>query len=235
MADAQVQQTKTRRQRLEEREAAIVAVAHDAFVKNGFEGTKMADIARLAGVAEGTVYLYFKNKNALLLAVIGRFYQELTRGAEDGIKDTKDTYARLTFLANHHIERCLADWRILELMIARFREVSEYQSDMPYEYNKSYVAVFDRVVRAAIHKRELRDDVPHWIIRDLFFGSLEYAMRTHILKNAPDDEIQVIVTNVIDLLQRGVGAKPAQSTATDAIAPIVDRLERVADRLDAVG
>lgn len=233
MADAQAQQTQTRRERLEEREAAIVAVAHDAFVKNGFEGTKMADIARLAGVAEGTVYLYFKNKNALLLAVIGRFYQELTKGAEDGIKDIRDTYARLTFLANHHIQRCLADWRILELMIARFREVSAYQSDMPYEYNKSYVAVFDRVVRAAIHKRELRDDVPHWIIRDLFFGSLEYAMRTHMLKNAPDDEIQVIVTNVIDVLQRGVGVAARGERDSSDIAPVIERLERIADRLDS--
>ncbi len=233
MPDAQAKPSQTRRERLEEREAAIVAVAHEEFVRNGFEGAKMAAIAGRAGVAEGTVYLYFKNKNALLLAVIGRFYQELTRGAEEGIQDLDDTYARLKFLANHHIERCLADWRILELMIARFREVSQYQSDMPYEYNKSYVAVFDRVVRDAINKGELRDDVPHWIIRDLFFGSLEYAMRTHMLKNAPDEEVRVIVDNVIDLLQRGVGkAAPGQRISSD-ITPVVERLERIADRLDS--
>ena len=50
----------TRRERVEQKERAILEAAADAFVESGYDGARMADIAKRAGVAEGTVYLYFK-------------------------------------------------------------------------------------------------------------------------------------------------------------------------------
>ena len=58
------------------------------------------------------MYLYFKNKNALLLAVVGKFYERLTKSAEEGVKDIQDSYERLEFLARHHLVSCLGEWRM---------------------------------------------------------------------------------------------------------------------------
>ena len=55
----------TQRQRLEAREEAILAAAASLFSESGVDGTRMAEIARKADVAEGTVYLYYKNKHEL--------------------------------------------------------------------------------------------------------------------------------------------------------------------------
>ena len=84
MAEAR---TRTRRQRVEQKEQAIIAAAREVFQEHGFDRAKIAEIAKLAGVAEGTVYLYFENKNALLLAVAAEFYDRLTRDAAEGISD----------------------------------------------------------------------------------------------------------------------------------------------------
>ena len=62
----------TQRQRLEAREDAILAAATAVFGESGVDGARMAEIAR-ADVAEGTVYLYYKNKHELLEAVRGSF------------------------------------------------------------------------------------------------------------------------------------------------------------------
>ena len=70
----------TQRQRLEAREEAILAAATAVFGESGVDGARMAEIARRADVAEGTVYLYYKNKHELLEAV-DRFWRELTKGA----------------------------------------------------------------------------------------------------------------------------------------------------------
>lgn len=56
----------------EEREAQIIEAAFTAFAANGLDETRLEDIARLAGVAKGTIYLYFPNKEALFREMILR-------------------------------------------------------------------------------------------------------------------------------------------------------------------
>jgi AcrR family transcriptional regulator len=56
----------------EEREAQIIDAAFTAFAANGLDETRLEDIARLAGVAKGTIYLYFPNKEALFREMIRR-------------------------------------------------------------------------------------------------------------------------------------------------------------------
>src|SRR4051812_25743549 len=55
----------------EARRAAILAAALDEFTARGYEGARLDDVARRAGVAKGTIYLYFADKEAL--------FQELVR------------------------------------------------------------------------------------------------------------------------------------------------------------
>ena len=59
---------RTRRERVEARERDIVAAAGDLFAQRDFDDVTVGEIARRAGVAEGTVYLYFESKAALLHA-----------------------------------------------------------------------------------------------------------------------------------------------------------------------
>ena len=67
----------------------------------------MAEIARQSGVADGTVYLYFKNKEDLARAVVSDFYQRLTRSAQSGVDELSTAAEQLRFLATHHLERIM--------------------------------------------------------------------------------------------------------------------------------
>ncbi len=224
--------TQTRREKVEEREQTIISAAHDEFLKHGFTGAKMAAIAGRAGVAEGTVYLYFRSKDALLLAVVGQFYERLTARAAAGIRNIDGIYERLAFIARNHIESCLADWRILELMMAQYRRLEDYESGEPYRYNKTYVAVFDRVVRDAVSRDQIRDDIPLHVIRDLFFGALEYATRTHMLKRGKPRDVDLIVDTLMTILERGIGVAHYNGDEMKHVESVIDRLERVATRLE---
>jgi AcrR family transcriptional regulator len=61
---------RKRSRRKDARPQELIAAALEAFSRNGFAGTKIEDIAELAGVAKGTVYLYFETKDALFEAVV---------------------------------------------------------------------------------------------------------------------------------------------------------------------
>ncbi|MEL7449891.1 MAG: TetR/AcrR family transcriptional regulator [Pseudomonadota bacterium] len=216
---------------MEEREENILDAAHAVFAENGFDGAKMAAIARHADVAEGTVYLYFKNKNALLEAVIARFYARLTEGAQRGVTGTDGTFERLNFLARYHVEQCMAEWHILELMIGLYRRMQDYE-DRGYTFNKAYVAVFDQVFREGVARGELRGEVPLSIARDAFYGALEYSVRTMMLRGGGKTRARRAASRAIDLFCHGVSAHNAQAEVSGDIEAVTRRLEAVARKLE---
>ena len=105
----------TQRQRLEAREEAILAAAASLFSESGVDGTRMAEIARKADVAEGTVYLYYKNKHELLEAVVDRFWRELTKGAKAAVTSNAPLSQQLTELASYHLHSLIDDFKIVEI------------------------------------------------------------------------------------------------------------------------
>ena len=232
---------KTRRERLEEREDAIVAAAHDEFVENGFDGAKIAGIARRAGVAEGTLYLYFKNKSALLGAVVGAFYGRLTAGAVDGVADRETTDQRITFLAEHHLESCLQEWAILSLAMPALYRAENYRGSEYFGFNRSYVAVFDGVVREGIALGDIRRDLPLHLLRDLFYGTLEHAVRTTMVREPAATtggrEVSSLAAQVMALVRPafGLAHDPIVGSTDQDLRAIARRLEAAVNRLEQSG
>lgn len=229
---------KTRRERLEEREDAIIAAAHDEFVEHGFDGARVAGIARRAGVAEGTLYLYFRNKSALLGAVVGAFYQRLTAGAAEGVASRQATADRLAFLAHHHLRSCLQEWAILALAMPALYRAGNYRSSEYFGFNRSYVAVFDGVMREGIASGEIRDDLPLHLMRDLFYGALEHSVRTLMVREpaAPPGEAEVerLSESIMEMVgpAYGLRATPEPAATEPSLQDIARRLETAVRRLE---
>ncbi len=226
--------SQTRRQKVEAKEQAIIAAARAIFHENGFEKAKIADIAKSAGVAEGTVYTYFENKNALLFAVAVEFYDRLTRDAAAGIKDIFDTYERLQFLARHHLERVSKEWQMLALAMLPDKVSNEYRKTEGYQLNRTYVEVFDTVIREGINRREIRSDIPLSVIRDIFYGGLEYGARTMRIHSSTTDMDQTI-TQFMEVLKGGIFEQiNREKPQNENMEKMISRLESATARLEAI-
>src|SRR3954468_4424224 len=81
---------------------AILRAAIDTFAASGFFNAQVADIARRAGVAAGTVYLYFRGKDDLLVSIFERTMQEAIAEGRRNIEGVKDPIARLREIARLH-------------------------------------------------------------------------------------------------------------------------------------
>ncbi len=216
--------TATRRERVQSKEDAIITVAHKMLAAQGFAKTTMSEIAREAGVAEGTLYLYFNNKDALARAVLAAFYRRLTETAKRGVEKCATTAEKLEFLARHHLENIIRERRLLELISTTERNPETYEGSEIYKMNREYVSVFDDVMRAGVYRGEVADSAAMWVRRDIFFGSLEYAMRTILIKKrSSKKEIDAVVNELVNLLSNDVGKGAG-------IAPISNR-----DLIEAVG
>jgi len=216
-------QSKTRREKVADREIAILEAAGSVFNAKGYTKASMAEIARAAGVADGTLYLYFKNKEDLVRGVLARFYAELTETAQRGVDKRDGTKAKLKFLARHHMREVIANWRVLEIAPLIDRSSDQYRQSDLYKLNRDYVAVFDRVAKSAMSEGLVSSGTELWVLRDMFFGAMEYSARTMMFVRH-DDDINAFVDNLLGQLL----VRPGSTPETD----VLSRLERIADRLE---
>jgi len=223
------------RERLEERERVILAAAAEAFASAGFHGTTTRQIAATAGVSEGTVFHYFGSKNDLMLAILDRFYNEVLNPRASEILDTiMDTRARLRALAVHHVRSLAADsalmMRLLQVYAGVELEVQGPREESPLRaLNRSYVGHLDRALREGVERRELRDDLDLRPLRDLFFGSLDYGLRTHLYRHG-ESGLENYVERLLEPLWRGLHRSEAEA---ERPPEILERLEAAAQRLEA--
>ncbi|MFT4571963.1 MAG: TetR/AcrR family fatty acid metabolism transcriptional regulator [Hyphomicrobiaceae bacterium] len=226
----------TRRARVEQRERAIIDAATTLLAETGAEKATMSEIARRAGVAEGTVYLYFENKAALLRAVQASFYEELTARAVAGVAEIRGTKERLEFLARLHLKTLIEDWPSVMVLVAGYRDNNDYsERNEQYQFNRAYVAIFDNVVREGVNRGELREDMPLSLLRDIFYGTLEYVLRTTLLHDRRD-AIEETVARMMEALLGGIAqpsSQASESTQQTAIDRTTKRLEEIATRLES--
>ncbi len=218
----------TRRERVEQKERAILEAAAHAFVESGYDGARMADIAKRAGVAEGTVYLYFKTKTNLMRAFVADFWGDLTQRAEQAVADKGETFEALAALAAMHLQNLIERFDVVEL--TQSGRVRRGDTPSNREFMKAYVAVFDRIWRRGMDRGELIDTAIHWQARDIFFGGLEYAARTIRLHN--DRTQGSVVDNLIETLKQRYAVLPDQKPSTQKSERLLQRLEAAVTRLE---
>jgi TetR/AcrR family fatty acid metabolism transcriptional regulator len=183
----------TSRARVEAKESSILDAAEKIFARVGFDGAKVSEIARAASVAEGTVYLYYKNKQDLLAGVVGRFWTQLTLGAEAAIEPDVTTREQLEQLGHYHLNSILDQFEVVSLT---YRARPQQEQDL--DQVREYVRVFDRIMQRGVDRGELPEETPIGQLRDVFFGTLEFSARTLKLRDLPYDHS--VVTNLLAIM-----------------------------------
>src|SRR5215217_3600911 len=82
---------------------AILRASIDVFAERGYFNAQVADVARAAGVAAGTVYLYFRSKDDLLVSIFERTVQERLTEGRDAVAGIADPAERLRRFAHLHL------------------------------------------------------------------------------------------------------------------------------------
>ena len=219
----------TSRQRLEARESTILDAAEQVFTRAGFDGAKVATIAQTAAVAEGTVYLYYRNKQDLLAGVVGRFWARLTLGAEAAITSEASAVTQLEQLGRYHLNSILQQFEVVSLT---YRARPQQEQDL--DQVREYVRVFDRIMQRGVDRGELPKDTPIGQLRDVFFGTLEFSARTLKLRERSYDHS--VVTNLLSIMvgsTDGAAGKPKDKEPSNQ--DLMNTLKSIQKQLKTLG
>jgi AcrR family transcriptional regulator len=147
----------------EARREAILAAALEEFTARGYEGARLDDVARRAGVAKGTIYLYFTDKQAL--------FQDLVRSMVNPILGTLEQLPAIDLPARVIVER-LTDTFVREIIGtrrkdiirliltegARFPEIAEF-------YHREVIARVLGFIRPMLARAAARGELPEGVAR----------------------------------------------------------------------
>ena len=193
------------------------------FGESGVDGARMAEIAKRAAVAEGTIYLYYKTKHDLLEAVVDRFWRELTAGARQAITPNETVSTQLRELATYHLTSLIDDFKIVDITSRARQWHGKPSRELPQI--REYVRVFDDIIQRGIHSGELEASTPIWQIRDVFYGTLEHSARTLVIRNQPID--MGVIDNLLGLFDRYRAMSLNDAGAKDSKQAVLQALENI--------
>lgn len=212
----------------ESRRAQILSAARSLFAAGGFDKTSVSDIATSVGVADGAIYKHFTSKREILYEVIREFYEPVIDMAAANVKGMSGPRERLRYLVWLQVRAFTEQPELCRLIIAEARPMEDYYESRIADLNRRYTALLVEVVEDGQQSGEFSHDVDPAMVRDLIYGGIE-----HIAWGAATGRRLVDPTHVADALTSLVCNGLARPSEQDGrLIETVDRLERLADRLE---
>lgn len=182
----------------EEKYQSILDAATEAFAEYGYFSCQVSKIAKLAGVADGTIYLYFKNKEDILVSLFSERMGQFIQGIRHEIVQCRTTQERLSSIVRTHL-RYMQENRSLAIVT----QIELRQSDPQIREAisgplREYFQLIEQVLAEGIEKDEivLRDLK---VGRQLFFGTLD-AVISDWVNSKKTRSLDGVENVVIDLI-----------------------------------
>jgi TetR/AcrR family transcriptional regulator, fatty acid metabolism regulator protein len=192
---------------LDKREA-ILKAATRVFARNGYFQSQVADVAREAGVAAGTVYLYFRGKDDLLVSLFERTMRAAIdegHAALDGISDPRQ---RLTRIAQLHLERLGRDRDLAVVFQVELRQSTKFMERFSSSYLREYLGQIRDTLAQGQASGHFRRDLNPTIAAKIFFGALD-EMATNWILSRRRYSLAAQADTIVDLFVNGVAQQPA--------------------------
>jgi len=184
---------------------AILRAATQVFARNGYFNSKVADIARVAGVADGTVYLYFKSKEEILHSIFDRSVESAILEVRKQLERIADPREKLRRIANLHLERLGADRDLAVVFQVELRSSTKFMEEFSAagfaEYLGLIRATFEEGQRAGVFRKDLNAKV----VSKILFGALD-EMATNWILSKRRYRLAPMADEVMDIFLSGVSA-----------------------------
>ena len=160
---------------------AILRAAIDVFAARGFFNAQVADVARAAGVAAGTVYLYFRGKDDLLVSIFDRTMREAIDAGRACVAPLADPAARLRAIARMHLDRMGSDRNLAIVFQVELRQSTKFMARFSATALREYLGIIREVIADGQSSGFFRHDVNPTLAAKLFFGGLDEMATNWIL------------------------------------------------------
>ncbi len=200
----------------DKRDALLRAATH-VFARRGFFNAQVADIARSAGVAAGTVSLYFRSKEDLLTSIFERTMREAIDEGRAALAGIGSPVARLREIGRLHLDRLGRDRDLAIVFQVELRQSTKHMQRFSSTLLQEYLGMIRDTIAEGQADGSFRSDIHATVAAKIFFGALD-EMATNWILSRRRYSLVSEAEPVVELFVNGVHAQGSERSRGDGAA-----------------
>jgi TetR/AcrR family fatty acid metabolism transcriptional regulator len=185
---------------------AILRAAIDVFADRGYFNAQVADVARAAGVAAGTVYLYFRSKDDLLISIFERGMREALAEGRAVVAALEDPRERLRRFARLHLAWLGRDRNLAIVFQVELRQSTKFMERFSATLFREYLGLIRSAIADGQREGVFRQDIKATVAAKMLFGALD-EMATNWILSRRRYALDADADAVVDLFLNGARAR----------------------------
>ncbi len=182
----------------------IIEAATRIFARKGFFQAKVSDIAREAGVADGTIYLYFDNKDDILISLFEEQMKAVLDNMISALSKEADPVKKLHQFALTHLSLIEENKNVAEIIQVELRQSSRFMKEYKNERFAQYLDLIADIIREGQQKGVFAPDIIPGIAKRAFFGALDEMSRFWVLSSRKEYDIRTAAQQISSYFLRGI-------------------------------
>ncbi|MBR3206798.1 MAG: TetR/AcrR family transcriptional regulator [Bacillus sp. (in: Bacteria)] len=179
-------------------DAAVVVIA-----ENGYHQSQVSKIAKQAGVADGTIYLYFKNKEDILISLFKEKMGQFIERMETDIQKKPSAKEKLLLLIEEHFRMLAQNHHLALVTQLELRQSNLELRQKINEVLKGYLNMLDSILTEGKKTGEFRQNLDVRLARQMVFGTIDETATTWVMNDQKYD-LPALAESVHDLLLNGI-------------------------------
>ncbi len=203
----------TMKKKKNDKHQRIIDAATRIFARKGFFPAKVSDIAREAGIADGTIYLYFENKDDILISLFEDQMKVVLENMIEKLSGETDPINKLHQFALTHLSLIEENKDVAEIIQVELRQSSRFMKEYKNEQFSQYLDLIADIIREGQRKGVFLPDIIPGIAKRAFFGALDEMSRFWVLSSRKEYDIRTAARQISDYFLRGISRSAPMSGA----------------------
>ncbi|MCG2777260.1 MAG: TetR family transcriptional regulator [Desulfobacterales bacterium] len=182
----------------------IIQAATKMFARKGFYKTRISEIAMEAQVADGTIYIYFENKDDILISLFEEQMQIVLDNMVDQISREDDPVKKLEKFALIHLQLIEQNPNMAEIIQVEVRQSSKFMKEYNNEKFVQYLDLIGDIIREGQENGVFKKEVIPGVAKRAFFGALDEMSRFWVLSSRKQYDIKTAAKQISEYFLNGI-------------------------------
>lgn len=184
----------------------IIQAATRVFASKGFYNAKVADVAREADVADGTIYLYFKNKDDLLISIFEHSMDTFIHALQRTLEGVTSPVEKLKRFICLHLELVQNNQDVAQVLQIELRQSSKFMKEYAATKFKDYLDIIAKILEEGQGQGLFNPAINPSIIKRTIFGAVDEMALDWVLMKKKKYSIEEVAEQLCILFANGLKA-----------------------------
>ena len=190
-----------------DKRARILDGAVKVFAKRGFFHARVSDVAKASGVADGTIYLYFKSKDEILISIFEDRMEWILAELKKRMAKLKSAQAKLEEFIDFHIMLAASYPDVCDVITIELRQSNKFMKEYANTRFLEYQSLIGDILREGKDDGTFRGDIDPAVVKRAIFGALLELVSQWVLMKLPANRLLRAASQLKSFVLNGVGGK----------------------------